>query len=476
MYANRLLFAGKSMLQRTALCTSGRNLNYTHRTLTALTSKRFENIQEWKLSPSVLDLQSNRHLSVTRILRKYNTDSGDESDSWDYDLPSRPPRPPDALELTKNAPEFFPIIPIIPYHHALFPKFMKLIEISDKALIKTIQRRIELGLPYVGIFLRKDLETKSEMIKSVDEVHKVGVFVCLTEVQKVDGKIQFLASAVRRIRLISNADEDQETKSFTELKEKYEKEIKKELEDGLRWEDRENMQRSKFLQVIPRTLSKKEEDKQAFTAWAKNNKTYEDVYGPRKDYVPGQITIGVTENVNFQKCDTNSQEYKAVSMAIVEAIREIIMMNPIIRDSLQQVLGTHINISDDPSYLADLSAAVTSASQIELQEVLEEENAMARLNKSLTLLKKEQEMLKLQQKIGREVEEKVKKQSKQFLLREQLKAIKRELGIEKDDKDALWEKFEANLKGKVVPATIDTVIKEEYAKLSYLETNSSEFG
>lgn len=49
----------------------------------------------------------------------------------------------------------------------------------------------------------------------------------------------------------------------------------------------------------------------------------------------------------------------------------------------------------------------------------------------MSLLKKELELSKLQAKIGREVEEKVKQQHKKYILQEQLKAIKKELGIEK---------------------------------------------
>jgi Lon-like ATP-dependent protease len=64
----------------------------------------------------------------------------------------------------------------------------------------------------------------------------------------------------------------------------------------------------------------------------------------------------------------------------------------------------------------------------------------------LSLLKKEFELNKLQQKIGREVEEKVKQQHRKYILHEQLKVIKKELGVEKDDKDAIEEKFRERLK------------------------------
>ena len=45
-----------------------------------------------------------------------------------------------------------------------------------------------------------------------------------------------------------------------------------------------------------------------------------------------------------------------------------------------------------------------------------------------------------------QVEEKVRKQHREFMLREQLKIIKKELGLEKDDKDAIEEKFKDRIK------------------------------
>lgn len=65
---------------------------------------------------------------------------------------------------------------------------------------------------------------------------------------------------------------------------------------------------------------------------------------------------------------------------------------------------------------------------------------------ALSLLKKELELSRLQQKIGREVEEKVKQQHRKYILHEQLRVIKKELGLEKDDKDAIEEKFKDRMK------------------------------
>lgn len=53
--------------------------------------------------------------------------------------------------------------------------------------------------------------------------------------------------------------------------------------------------------------------------------------------------------------------------------------------------------------------------------------------------------------------------------------IKKELGIEKDDKEAIGEKYRERIKDKVVPKAVADVIEEELTKLSYLESFSSEF-
>lgn len=100
---------------------------------------------------------------------------------------------------------------------------------------------------------------------------------------------------------------------------------------------------------------------------------------------------------------------------------------------------------------------------------------MEQLKLSLRLMKKEHELLKLQAKIASEVEQGVKEQHHKFMLREQMKAIKKELGIEKDDKEALREKYEQELKGKTVPEAVNKVIEEELEKLGVLENHSSEF-
>ena len=74
-----------------------------------------------------------------------------------------------------------------------------------------------------------------------------------------------------------------------------------------------------------------------------------------------------------------------------------------------------------------------------------------------------------------QVEEKVNKQQKKYLLQEQLKIIKRELGLEKDDKEAIGERFRKRVEELKVPKHAMEVIEEELSKLAFLDPHSSEF-
>lgn len=63
---------------------------------------------------------------------------------------------------------------------------------------------------------------------------------------------------------------------------------------------------------------------------------------------------------------------QAVTQEVIKTIRDIINMNPLYRESLQQMLHTGQRVVDNPVYLSDLGAALTGAEASELQQVLEE--------------------------------------------------------------------------------------------------------
>jgi ATP-dependent Lon protease len=75
------------------------------------------------------------------------------------------------------------------------------------------------------------------------------------------------------------------------------------------------------------------------------------------------------------------------------------------------------------------------------QDYLNELSVPKRMMKALAILKKELELLNMQKEISRQVEEKFTKEQRRYLLTEQLKHIQKELGITRDEKGAVIQKF-----------------------------------
>ncbi len=171
--------------------------------------------------------------------------------------------------------------------------------------------------------------------------------------------------------------------------------------------------------------------------------------------------------------DKLSKELKAYSISIITTIKELLKLNPLFKEELQIFLG-HSDFTE-PGKLADFAVALTTASRDELQEVLETYDLQGRIDKALVLLKKELDLSRLQNSINQKIESSISKTQREFFLREQLKTIKKELGLEKDDKTCDIEKFEARLKKRTVPPDVMQVITEELEKLSVLEVQSAEY-
>ncbi|KAK9291560.1 hypothetical protein L1049_019508 [Liquidambar formosana] len=132
-----------------------------------------------------------------------------------------------------------------------------------------------------------------------------------------------------------------------------------------------------------------------------------------------------------------------------KASSAIVPTNPRPEDYL-----THIGDFNYPR-LADFGAAISGANKLQLQEVLEE----------------------LDESIAKAIEGKISGEQRRYLLNEQLKAIKKELGLETDDKTALSAKFRERLEPNEerCPPHVLQVIEEELTKLQLLEASSSEF-
>ena len=161
------------------------------------------------------------------------------------------------------------------------------------------------------------------------------------------------------------------------------------------------------------------------------------------------------------------------------------------------------------------SATVLTLCSVRVLQVLATLSVPERIEKTLLLLKKELELSKLQSQISKQVlaisythrcarspmiglspcpsaapllaairrhcllpvqvEDKISANQRRYMLLEQLKQIKKELGLERDDKEALIAKFSDRITHLAVPAEAKKVIEEEMDKIQTLESSSSEF-
>lgn len=168
-----------------------------------------------------------------------------------------------------------------------------------------------------------------------------------------------------------------------------------------------------------------------------------------------------------------SKIVKAYSISIITTIKELLKLNPLFKEELQIFLG-HSDFTE-PGKLADFAVALTTAGRSELQDILESFDLQDRIDKTLILLKKELDLSKLQSSINQKIEATISKTQREFFLREQLKTIKKELGLEKDDKTCDLEKFQERLEKRKVPEEVEKVIHDEMDKLSVLEVQSAEY-
>uniref|UniRef100_A0A673CMZ8 Lon protease homolog, mitochondrial n=1 Tax=Sphaeramia orbicularis TaxID=375764 RepID=A0A673CMZ8_9TELE len=344
-------------------------------------------------------------------------------------------------------PEVFPNVPLIAVNrNPVFPRFIKIIEVKNKELMELLRRKVRLAQPYAGVFLKRDDSNESDVVESLDAVYSTGTFVQIHEMQDLGDKLRMIVMGHRRVRITRQLEVEPEETAASESESESQPKPPRRKAKRTRKEP-------------PGSVAELMEDKVRDLSLFCRLCALPHIYHSRV----------------LKLLKTLKQNEDALTAEIVKTIRDIIALNPLYRESVLQMMQAGQRVVDNPIYLSDMGAALTGAESHELQDVLEETNIPKRLYKALSLLKKEYELSKLQQRLGREVEEKIKQTHRKYLLQEQLKIIKKELGLEKEDKEAIEEKFRERLKDRTVPQHIMDVINEELNKLGLLDNHSSEF-
>jgi ATP-dependent Lon protease len=166
-------------------------------------------------------------------------------------------------------------------------------------------------------------------------------------------------------------------------------------------------------------------------------------------------------------------ELKAYMMAISSEIKELLKLNPMFQEQVNMVVS-QLNY-EAPGVTMDVISNLLSSESEALQELLETFDLHERAQLLLKLIKEDMEIAKIQKRISDQIEEKVNKQQKEFLLREQLKAIKKELGIEKEEGETEVEKIEQRLADKKLSPEAEKVVEQELQKLRLINPQSPDF-
>ena len=134
--------------------------------------------------------------------------------------------------------------------------------------------------------------------------------------------------------------------------------------------------------------------------------------------------------------DQPDAELTALERNVQELFREVVARSPQLSDDLQ----TEATNIDSPARLADFVAStLPSLNTMVRQELLETFSVRKRLETLISELSKEKEVLELRNKIHDQVQEQVNQSQREFLLREQMKAIQKELGESEDGQTEVEE-------------------------------------
>ena len=164
-------------------------------------------------------------------------------------------------------------------------------------------------------------------------------------------------------------------------------------------------------------------------------------------------------------------ELKALTRALLSEMKQISEDNPLITEEMRLNM---VNI-DDPGKIADFITSILNVARNKQQEILETLDVKKRLGMVLVHIKKEHELSKIQKRIAGEINEKIEKNQRDYFLREELKAIKKELGEPTDARSSEYQKFKEALAKFNFTGEVVEQVERELEKFQLMDSQSSEY-
>src|SRR5436305_14992624 len=183
-------------------------------------------------------------------------------------------------------------------------------------------------------------------------------------------------------------------------------------------------------------------------------------------YLRAKVTA-VTEGTN----DADRLEIDALARNIKTNFQQVVSLSPLLSDDLQTLAS---NITEAGRLADFIASSLSTISTAVKQEVLETLDIRARMDSLNRILIKELEVLELGSKIQSQVQSEVGKNQREYFLREQMKAIQKELG-EGDDQTKEIEELQEKIEAAGMPAPVKKETVRELDRLSKMPVAAAEY-
>ncbi len=163
-------------------------------------------------------------------------------------------------------------------------------------------------------------------------------------------------------------------------------------------------------------------------------------------------------------------ECEALAMSLRDTAKQVIQLMP----ELPREAGSLIDSINEPGQLADLVSANLEAPPDEKAVLLEAIDVKDRIRKVLRLLTRQLEVLKMRERINSQIKEEMGKNQREYVLRQQLKAIKEELGEEDGDQSDL-DLLDERLAKASLSKEAESVCRKQLKRLRSMQVGSAEY-
>ncbi len=181
---------------------------------------------------------------------------------------------------------------------------------------------------------------------------------------------------------------------------------------------------------------------------------------------PVHAAVDYLDDINDE-----SDEVQALTRSLISEMKQVSENNPLFSEEMRLNM---VNI-DHPGKIADFITSILNINREEQQKILETIDVRERMEKVLIFIKREQELMRIQKKIQKQINEKIEKSQRDYFLKEQLKHIKQELGMPVDAKSGEYNRFKEAIEKFNFEGELKDQIEQELEKFSLMDPNSSEF-